>query len=158
MTSGDRRYMLKAGEGLGGSRTFLGQPLRMLATGRETGDEITVFERRAERAFSTPWHVHHIEDEAFYVLSGELEVACGDARWRAETGAFVFLPHSVPHAFRVVSDEAVTLHLTQPSGFEEFAAEMADTELSDANLPAVAEAAHRAGYEVLGPSPFPPGK
>ncbi|WTW95351.1 cupin domain-containing protein [Streptomycetaceae bacterium NBC_01309] len=155
MTGGDRRYMLKPGEGLGGGRTFFGQPLRMLATGQETGDEFTLFERRVAHTFRTPWHVHHIEDEAFYVLSGALEVACGDARWRAETGAFVFLPHSVPHAFRVVSeDEAVTLHLTQPSGFEEFAAEMADAELSDANLPAIAEAAHRAGYEVLGPSPF----
>ncbi|WP_436776123.1 cupin domain-containing protein [Yinghuangia sp. YIM S09857] len=155
MSSGDRRYMLKPGEGIGGERTFFGRPLRMLATGRQTGDEFTLSERRADRAFRTPWHVHHIEDEAFYVLSGALEVACGDARWRAEAGAFVFLPHSVPHAFRVVSDEAATLHLTQPSGFEEFAAEMADAELSDAGLPAVAEAAHRAGYEVLGPSPFP---
>lgn len=154
MTSGDRRYALKPGQGLGGKRRFFGHPLRMLATGHETGNEFTLFEQRVERTFLPPLHVHHIEDEAFYVLSGELEVACGDARWKAETGAFAFLPHSVPHAFRVVSDEALLLQLTQPSGFEEFAAEMADVEMSEANMPKIAEAAHRAGYEVLGPSPF----
>jgi mannose-6-phosphate isomerase-like protein (cupin superfamily) len=146
--------MLRPGEGLGGERRFFGRPLRMLATGKETGEVSTLFEQRLDRSFSPPLHVHHIEDEAFYVLSGALEVACGDALWAADAGAFVFMPHSVPHSFRVVSDTAVLLQLTHPSGFEDFAAEMADVELAEGNFPAIADAAHRAGYEVLGPPPF----
>ncbi|MDI2128816.1 cupin domain-containing protein [Yinghuangia seranimata] len=154
MTSGDRRYMLEAGQGHGGERTFFRHPLRMLATGEETGDEYTFFEQLLEQGFAPPLHAHHIEDEAFYVLDGEVDVVCGDARWALGTGGFAFLPHSVPHSFRVRSATARLLQLTAPSGFEEFAAEMADVELSDANFARIAEAAHRAGYEMLGPPPF----
>lgn len=154
MTSDDRRYLLEPGDGVGGVGAFFRHPLRLLATGAQTGQEFTMVEQRVARPFASPLHVHHIEDEALYVVSGELDIACGDARWRASAGAFAFLPHSVPHSFRVVSDEVVLVQLTQPSGFEEFAAEMADVELTEANLPVIAEAAHRAGYEVLGPAPF----
>ncbi|MCF2528212.1 cupin domain-containing protein [Yinghuangia soli] len=154
MTAADRRYVLGPDDGIGGARKFFGAPLRMLATGAETGDESTLFEQRLPHGFATPLHVHHIEDEAFYVLDGELDVVCGDARWEMGRGGFAFLPHSVPHSYRVRSASAVLLQFTQPSGFEEFADEMADVELTEGNLPRIAAAAHRAGYEVLGPAPF----
>lgn len=154
MTAEERRYLLEPGQGLGGTRAFLRQPLRLLVAGQETDQALTLCEQRVEHGFATPLHVHHIEDESFYVIAGELDIACGDERWRAGPGAFAFLPHSVPHAFRVVSDEAVLLRLTRPGGFEEFAAEMADVEPVEGNYPKIAEAAHRAGYELLGPPPF----
>ncbi|UGQ09356.1 cupin domain-containing protein [Yinghuangia sp. ASG 101] len=154
MAVGVRPYLLEPGQGLGGERAFLRQPLRLLTTGQETGQALTLSEQRVEHGFATPLHVHHIEDESFYVVAGEVDIACGDERWRAVTGSFAFLPHSVPHAFRVVSDEAVLLRLSRPAGFEEFAAEVADVESAEENYPRIAEAAHRAGYEVLGPPPF----
>lgn len=154
MAADERRYLLEPGQGLGEQRAFLRQPLRLLATGQETGQAMTLSEQRVEQGFATPLHVHHIEDEYFYVVAGELDIACGDQRWRAVAGAFAFLPHSVPHAFRGVSEESVLLRVSRPAGFEEFAAEVADVEPIEANYPRIAEAAHRAGYEVLGPPPF----
>ena len=44
--------------------------------------------------FSPPMHVHHREDESFYILEGELTLQCGERRFRAGTGAFVFLPRT----------------------------------------------------------------
>jgi uncharacterized cupin superfamily protein len=35
--------------------------------------------------------VHRDEDEAFHVLEGAVDFVCGDERFRAEAGAFVFL-------------------------------------------------------------------
>ncbi|NUS53386.1 MAG: cupin domain-containing protein [Streptomycetaceae bacterium] len=154
MATDDRRYALGPDEGLGGTRKFFAQPLRMLATGAETTLEYTLFEQRLERGYAPPLHVHHIEDEAFYLVDGAIEVACGDVRWQLAPGGFAFLPHSVPHAFRVVSDTARLLQLTAPSGFEDFAADVADVPLDEATSAAVTDAAHRAGYEILGPPPF----
>ncbi|HSA50031.1 MAG TPA: cupin domain-containing protein [Yinghuangia sp.] len=154
MTAEERRYLLEPDQGLGGKRTFFRHPLRVLATGQETGQALAMFEQRVEQGFAAPLHVHHIEDQVVYLVAGEIDIACGDDRWRAAPGSFAFLPHSVPHSFRVVSDEAVLLLLTRPAGFEEFAAEMADVDVTEENYPKIAEAAHRAGYEVLGPPPF----
>lgn len=51
--------------------------------------------------FATPAHVHHLEDELFYVLGGALQVTCGDRTWEAGAGALVFLPKGRPHQFVV---------------------------------------------------------
>ncbi|MGR7001547.1 hypothetical protein ACU686_31690 [Yinghuangia aomiensis] len=82
MATDDRRYALGPDEGLGGARKSFAQPLRMLATGAETTLEYTLFEQRLERGYAPPLHVHHIEDEAFYLVDGAIEVACGDVRWQ----------------------------------------------------------------------------
>jgi mannose-6-phosphate isomerase-like protein (cupin superfamily) len=34
-------------------------------------------------------HVHHREEESFYVLEGELTVRCGDDTFTAKAGTFV---------------------------------------------------------------------
>jgi quercetin dioxygenase-like cupin family protein len=147
-------FLLGAAEGRGGELRFLGMPLRMLATGRETGGAYTLFEREEVRGFATPLHVHRSEDEAFYVLAGEVLLAYGDEHWEAGPGAFVFLPRSVPHAFMVVSETARLLQLSNPSGLEEFAAAMADVPLAEPNIPVLEQAAARHGIEILGPPPF----
>jgi mannose-6-phosphate isomerase-like protein (cupin superfamily)/catechol 2,3-dioxygenase-like lactoylglutathione lyase family enzyme len=48
-------------------------------------------------------HVHHSLDDSFLLLDGELAVRCGDQRFVARPGAYVVLPHGVPHTFRVTS-------------------------------------------------------
>lgn len=150
----DKGFVLGSGEGLGGARTFLGQPLRMLADGEATGDAFTLFEQEERQGFVTPLHIHRTESETFYVLDGRLLVACGEDRWEAGAGGFVFLPRGVPHAFMVVSETVRMLQLTVPSGFEGFAAELADVPLAEENFPLLVEVAGRHGIDVLGPAPF----
>jgi mannose-6-phosphate isomerase-like protein (cupin superfamily) len=73
---------------------------------------------------STPLHVHRHEDEAFYILAGAVDFVCGGKRFRAETGAFVFLPRTVPHTFLGISDEpSRALVMFVPGDLEEAFAE-----------------------------------
>lgn len=54
--------------------------------------------------FETPYHLHYAEDEAFYVLEGELTVIRDGERIVAGPGSYIFLPRGVPHGFRSSSD------------------------------------------------------
>jgi quercetin dioxygenase-like cupin family protein len=85
-----------------------------------TGGQISVTELVLPEASSPPLHVHHREDEAFYVLEGQLTCRAGDQVLTATAGSFVWLPRDLPHTFRVDSPTARILSLCVPGGFEEF--------------------------------------
>lgn len=68
-----------------------------------------------------PLHIHHREDETFYILAGRYEFLVEDARLQVEAGDVVWAPRGVPHTFRVVSNEAGhCLTLCTPGGFDNF--------------------------------------
>lgn len=46
-----------------------------------------------------PLHVHHRDDEAWYVLEGLLRVRVGDSEVEAACGSGVFVPRGAPHTF-----------------------------------------------------------
>jgi mannose-6-phosphate isomerase-like protein (cupin superfamily) len=46
-----------------------------------------------------PKHVHHRDDEAWYVLEGVLGVLVGDKEVEARTGAAVMVPRGTPHTY-----------------------------------------------------------
>jgi mannose-6-phosphate isomerase-like protein (cupin superfamily) len=46
-----------------------------------------------------PWHVHHNDDEAWYVLEGTLRVKRGDEVVEAGPGAAVFVPRGTAHTY-----------------------------------------------------------
>ena len=58
---------------------------------------------------SEPLHVHDREDECFWVHEGELTVRRGDETLRVRSGEFMFLPHDVPHGYRVDGDAPARL-------------------------------------------------
>ncbi|GAA2266878.1 cupin [Streptomyces ruber] len=146
-------FLVPPGRSRGGERRFLGDPLRMLVEGADTGGAFTAVELVHERGFSTPWHVHRNEDEALYVLDGELVVICGEERWEAGPGGFVHLPRSVPHGLKVVSESARILALCVPSGFEHFARDVADLRIGEETAHQLADIAGKYGVQVLGPLP-----
>lgn len=41
---------------------------------------------------ATPYHLHHIEDEAFYVLDGEFRFVCAGQKTIVDPGGYMFLP------------------------------------------------------------------
>ena len=68
-----------------------------------------------------PPHIHHREDEAFWVLEGELEIAAGGEAFKASAGSFVHLPKDIPHAYKNVGTRpARFLTLMVPAGLEKF--------------------------------------
>ena len=62
-----------------------------------------------------PLHVHHHDDEAWYVLSGKLGFRLGDDEVVADAGSAVLARHGVPHTYRNAGDtEAVYLLVMPP--------------------------------------------
>lgn len=46
-----------------------------------------------------PWHIHHRDDEAWYVLEGTLRVQVGNEVVEAGPGAAVFVPRGTAHTY-----------------------------------------------------------
>jgi mannose-6-phosphate isomerase-like protein (cupin superfamily) len=46
-----------------------------------------------------PRHLHHSDDEAWYVLEGTLVVQVGDDEVEARAGSAVFVPRNTPHTY-----------------------------------------------------------
>jgi quercetin dioxygenase-like cupin family protein len=112
-----RAYGLEEGEGE--ARWWLGGLATIKATGKETGGLYTLVEV-LEPEGEAPLHVHHREDEAFWVLEGEVTFEVGEEKIKASAGSFVFGPKDVPHTYTVDSGPARILFLLSPAGFEEF--------------------------------------
>jgi quercetin dioxygenase-like cupin family protein len=107
--------------GEGEATWFLQNHMTLKATAELTGGAYGLVESWIAAGASPPLHVHRREDEAFYVLAGELTIRCGDETFAAGPGSFTFLPRDVPHTFVVEGDEpAHVLTLLSPGGGERF--------------------------------------
>lgn len=84
---------------------FLGTLALIKGVGSQTAGALATVEFTHPAGFATPLHVHHMADEAFYVLTGAMRGICGDQEWAATTGSFVWLPRGVPHGYAVDGDE-----------------------------------------------------
>ena len=105
---------------------FLGIPTVIRSTGETTNGAFGLIEHwMMPPGFASPYHAHHLEDEAFYVLEGEVAFVC-DGKWlTAGPGTYVFGPREIPHGFKVVgSAPARMLLLCAPAGFEHFVLEL----------------------------------
>ncbi len=140
---------------------FLNTLTIVKATDRQTGNGFGLIEQRAPVGPGSPYHVHRAEDEAFYVLEGQLEFVSGERRTTGGPGAYVFLPRNIPHGFRIVgTSPARYLVITTPGGFEGFfvdAGRPASTRTlpppSAPDMDRLAAIAARYRVEILGPLP-----
>ena len=118
-------YVLTREEGK--SIWFLGTLMTVKAGAEATENAFTLIEQILPPGFAPPPHLHHVEEEGFYILEGRLIVTCGDRTWPAEPGTFVFLPRGIAHTFRVDGPTtARILQITAPGGFERFAEEVGE--------------------------------
>ena len=68
------------------------------ARGPESGGALTVFERELAPGDAVPEHAHAAQEEALYVVTGELRVRLGAHVHHAPAGAFLLIPRGVAHA------------------------------------------------------------
>jgi quercetin dioxygenase-like cupin family protein len=135
---------------------FLGQRTWMRATAAQTGGVLGMVEQIIEPGFASPYHTHQREDEAFYVIDGEIRFFSGDRSWVCGPGGFAFLPRAVPHGFRVESETpARVLLLAAPAGFEGFVTDLGTPEppAGPPDMGALLEAAARYAVQIHGPLP-----
>lgn len=141
----------------GGERlSWMGEPTMLKVTGQDTGGLYTVAEIITTPEGLVPLHVHHREDEAFFVLDGEVTFSVGDDLFDAGPGGFAFGPRDVPHRYTVRSASARMLMVFSPAGFEGFIRETSEPSdsletvtLEDIDFDLIVAAAERHGAEVL---------
>jgi len=107
--------------GEGEALWFLGFLATIKAGAEGTGGRVAVIHHFGPQDSGSPLHVHHRENEWFYVLEGELTVWVDGQVIRAPAGSFVFGPQDTPHTFTVSSPEGARfLLVTEPAGLEGF--------------------------------------
>lgn len=90
-----------------------------------TGGALALVEASIPPQSGPPPHLHHREDEAYYVLEGEIEVLDGDRTFVARSGSFVFIPRETVHRFKNIGTQtAKMLALAIPAGLEKFLREV----------------------------------
>ena len=90
-------------------------------TGEQSDGLFSLIEMLRPAGGVVPRHVHHREDETFYLIEGELEVNVGERTVQATSGATVFTPRGIPHRLQVGPHRPVHyLVLYTPAGFEGF--------------------------------------
>jgi mannose-6-phosphate isomerase-like protein (cupin superfamily) len=73
----------------------------------------------APKAHGPESHVHADEDDAFYVLDGELSFLLDEGEVPAPAGTFVLVPPGVEHTFRNALDRPTrVLNIHAPAGFD----------------------------------------
>ncbi len=106
--------------GEGEALWFLGLRATIKASAETTGGRVAVIEHHAPQGAGAPLHVHHNEDEWFYITEGELTFWVGGQVMTAASGSFVYGPRDIPHTFAVTSEQARFLLVTEPAGLERF--------------------------------------
>ncbi len=115
---------------LGQPRWFFGMLAEVKASAADTAGRYTLVEITAPPGLDAPRHVHHTEDEGFYVLEGDVTITVGDETVELVAGQFAFGPRDVPHRFTVGPDGARMIWVLTPGGFEDL--------IDEASVPAEA--------------------
>src|SRR6188768_1761474 len=76
---------------------FLGLPTILRATANTTNGAFGLVENVMPSGFESPYHMHRLEDEAFYVLEGEMAFVCDGSWTKGGPGTYVFAPRNLPH-------------------------------------------------------------
>lgn len=144
---------------------FLNTLCTVKATAESTGGSFSVVHHVAPGGFATPYHLHHNEDEAFYVLDGEYTFICEGKKHVLGRGGYIFLPRGIPHGVRVDgSAPARTLILASPGtefvGMMEQMSEPATERVlpstKEVDLEKLTLLCKRYGIDILGPLPDVP--
>ncbi len=94
------------------------------ATAADTGGQMAIVEMTEPPGAEAPLHVHHREDEAFWILEGTATFEVGDTTIEASTGDYLFGPRDIPHRYTVGDEGCRMLFICTPGGFEDLVREM----------------------------------
>ena len=96
-------------------------------SGSDTNGELAIFEQTSlSQGKGTPLHIHHSQDEIFYIIEGKYKFQVGEDKYNMTTGDSIFLPRQIPHAWTQVSDKGKMNVIMQPAGkLENFFVRMA---------------------------------
>jgi mannose-6-phosphate isomerase-like protein (cupin superfamily) len=103
--------------GGGKSVWFNGGLVTFYALGEDTGGAFTLFEEAIAPQTGALPHLHHEEDQAFYVLEGDHRFVCDGRAFVAGAGSFLYVPRGTVHSYDNVGTEpSRLLILSTPAG------------------------------------------
>lgn len=133
------------------------------ATSASTGGAFSLVYQVAPPGAATPYHLHHSEDEAFYVLAGSSSFICDGKKTVVAPGGYIFLPRGIPHGIHNEGSSPCTmLILAMPgTGFFGMMIEMGEPAKervlpppSHPDIEKLTRLCAKYDIEVLGPLPL----
>lgn len=117
----DKGFKINAGEGrIHGHIKLKGVNSNIIdvkVSGSDTNGELAIFEQTSlSQGKGTPLHIHHSQDEVFYVIEGAYYFQLGEEKFKLSKGDSIFLPRMVPHAWTQVSEIGKMTVVLQPAG------------------------------------------
>ena len=103
------------GEGRG-SLWVLSELLTYKIPSQRTGGAYSLFEATTQPGTGPPPHIHHREDEAFYVLEGEYQFLSGEETLRVGAGSLLYVPKGTLHTHENVGEGMGRMLMTQTPG------------------------------------------
>lgn len=143
----------------GEARWWFASLAEIKVTAEQTGGLLSVVEITEPPNAAAPLHVHHREDESFWILDGDVTFEVGGTTIEATAGDFAFGPRGVPHRYTAGDAGCRMLFILTPGGFEDLIREMSVPAQSRTLPPAtdqepdwehIAAVARAYGCELLG--------
>lgn len=138
---------------------WLGSLTVVRARSVDTGGQMSILDVTDPPDGEAPLHVHHNEDESFWLLEGSATFEVGGETFEAKVGDYVFGPRGIPHRYTPGPDGCRMLFILQPGGMEEMVREMSEPATArtlpppsddEPDYEALMAIAQRYGGEILG--------
>lgn len=132
---------------------WMGVDYRTIMTTESTGGAMCIVDSISAPDTGPPRHIHHDADEAFVVLTGDVEFWIEGERFIRGPGQTAFIPRGTEHTFRIVSNvPSRHLVILTPGGFEGFFADMAAGQFRiPEDMAAIEDSAKRHNLTFTGP-------
>ena len=146
---------IPAGEDRSGESVRLGpvDHLEFKVTAEDTNGAFGVFETLTTPTIGPPAHLHHEQDEWFYVLEGEYDFVVGGETFHLRMGDSLFAPRKVPHAWACTTAKPgrMIIALQPAGGMEPFFRELAARIAQGGSPEEFAQIYRDHGMEIVGP-------
>jgi len=142
---------LAAGEGLR-LQSGPGRDLIFKVTGDDTAGAFDFFTVGVAPLSGPPLHVHHVQEEAIFVLKGRFKVQVGDQTFHCDEGGFAYMPKQVPHAFfNLTEEDGEVIVVYTPGGGQKFYEEFGPIARNGADRAVLAQVFAKHDMTLLGP-------
>jgi mannose-6-phosphate isomerase-like protein (cupin superfamily) len=158
MTQAQTLTPLAVGSDEGEAIWWFGSLAVIKASAAATGAAMSLIEITAPPNLEGPLHVHHREEEGFYILEGSATFQIGDQTVEAKAGDYLLGPRDIPHKFDTGPEGCRMLFIMTPGGFEDLVREMGEPAASrtlpplsdqEPDMARIAQIADKYGCELV---------
>jgi quercetin dioxygenase-like cupin family protein len=146
--------MVPSGEDRLGKNHIVGVSVSSFkVSGENSHGGLFIMEHLNHKKGGPPRHMHHYEDEWFYVVEGDYVVEIGSERMRLKSGDSILAPREIPHGWAFVGDTPgrVLIAFAPANKMEEFISKMPPPGSTGSTYSSDAAFYRAYGIDLLGP-------